>query len=81
MSNFDKEIGDKLICLDNELHFQVRKVLTVGKTYECIRRERTFTGYNYHVKNDLGRVDVYSDWRFKNISKERDNKLNEILSM
>ena len=77
---YDQEVGDKLILLDSELHFQVRKLLTVGRIYECIKRERTFTGYQYHIKNDLGVISVYEDWRFKNITKERDNRLEQLLN-
>jgi len=41
---YDKEVGDKLLYLDSELHYQVAKSLTIGKTYDCIEKERTLTG-------------------------------------
>lgn len=47
------EIYDKLICIDST---KAEKILTVGKVYTNLGKQRTFTGYQYHILDDRGYI-------------------------
>lgn len=69
------EIYDKLICIDST---KAEKILTVGKVYTNLGKQRTLTGYQYHVLDDRGISNHFSDWRFKNVTEHRDKILSQL---
>ncbi len=75
-----------ILCIDTGYGDLTGK-LTVGKTYNYIKKERASwretnrvnTCYQYYVLCDDGACRVLADYRFKDISKLREEKLDFLL--
>lgn len=64
----------KVVCIDNR-GFNKKYNLTVGKIYDIV----SDYGESYLIKNDIGKLIDYANFRFKTLDEIRDRILDDIL--
>lgn len=76
------KVGDRVVCINNDIGYNFKVKLTIGKIYTIIgiRQYDTYNNkYSYVVKNDNSRKYNYNSEIFLELSKFRKNIIDDIL--